>query len=145
MKAKIYLAQTDTTVGFLSKDLEALNKIKKRPLSTPCIKAVVSLHELKKHARVPKKYKNIVRKAKKTSFIYPNKEGIRVIHEQNHKSFLSKHNWLYSTSANLTGRDFDEDYAKSVVDEAYEPKSGFSENCPSIMLKLTKEKMKKVR
>ncbi|MDR2342471.1 MAG: Sua5 YciO YrdC YwlC family protein, partial [Campylobacteraceae bacterium] len=33
----IYLAQTDTTVGFLSKDIKVLNALKKRPLDKPCI------------------------------------------------------------------------------------------------------------
>ena len=66
----LYLAQTDTTAGFLSKDEREINKAKGRALQTPCILTMSSLKELVSLVRVPKAHKNLVRKAKKTSFIY---------------------------------------------------------------------------
>lgn len=66
----LYLAQTDTTAGFLSKDEREINKAKGRTLQTPCILTMSSLKELASLVRVPKAHKNLVRKAKKTSFIY---------------------------------------------------------------------------
>lgn len=66
----LYLAQTDTTAGFLSKDEREINKAKGRALQTPCILTMSSLKELASLVRVPKAHKNLVRKAKKTSFIY---------------------------------------------------------------------------
>lgn len=68
----LYLAQTDTTAGFLSKDEREINKAKGRALQTPCILTMSSLKELVSLVRVPKAHKNLVRKAKKTSFIYKN-------------------------------------------------------------------------
>ena len=69
-KNLLYLAQTDTTAGFLSKDEREINKAKGRALQTPCILTMSSLKELVSLVRVPKAHKNLVRKAKKTSFIY---------------------------------------------------------------------------
>lgn len=66
----LYLVQTDTTAGFLSKDEREINKAKGRALQTPCILTMSSLKELVSLVRVPKAHKNLVRKAKKTSFIY---------------------------------------------------------------------------
>lgn len=66
----LYLAQTDTTAGFLSKDEKEINKAKGRALQTPCILTMSSFKELVSLVRVPKAHKNLVRKAKKTSFIY---------------------------------------------------------------------------
>ncbi|PID47476.1 MAG: Sua5 YciO YrdC YwlC family protein [Proteobacteria bacterium] len=143
--AKIFLAQTDTTVGFLSKDKGALNKIKNRPLNTPCIKAIASLNELKNHARVPNKHKNKIRKAKKTTFIYPNKQSLRVIKTSPHKEFILDHKWLYTTSANLTGKDFDENYARNIADEVIENEGGFLQAKASDIFLLSREKMGKIR
>ncbi len=143
--AKIFLAQTDTTVGFLSKDKRALNKIKKRPLDTPCIKSVGSLKDLLLHVRVPKAHKNRLRKSAKTTFIYPNKQSFRVIKSSPHKEFISSHEWMYSSSANLTCKDFDEAYARSVADEVIENEGGFFERKASNIFLLSREKMRKIR
>ncbi len=141
----IFLAQTDTTVGFLSKDLRKLNLAKKRDINTLCIKCVGSLCELNLHVRVPKKYKNLIRRAKKTTFIYPNLQSFRVIKSSPHKEFVQKHRWLYTTSANLTGQRFDEKYAREVADEVIECEGGFFETKPSNMYKLSRYKLKKIR
>jgi tRNA A37 threonylcarbamoyladenosine synthetase subunit TsaC/SUA5/YrdC len=41
---KIYLTQTDTTVGFLSQNKEKLNKIKNRPINQPILIEIDSLN-----------------------------------------------------------------------------------------------------
>lgn len=84
----IYLAQTDTTAGFLSKDLKALNALKKRPLDQACLVTTAKLSELTKLTRVPNHFKNTVRKSKKTTFLYPNSKAIRVVKDCSHANFL---------------------------------------------------------
>jgi len=68
----IFLAQTDTTAGFLSKDFRELNRAKRREQDQPCVLATAKFSELKNFVRVPQKFKNFVRRAKKTTFIYAN-------------------------------------------------------------------------
>ena len=43
----IYLAQTDTTAGFLSKDLTKINQIKRRRVDTPCLITLAKFSNLK--------------------------------------------------------------------------------------------------
>lgn len=145
MKEKIYLAQTDTTAGFLSKDFKILNEAKKRDLNTPCIITMAEFKELCLHVRVPNIFKNYIRKAKNISFIYPNGKSCRVVKCQSHAKFLKKHKWLYSTSANITCKGFDENYAKMVADEIITDNRGFFEAKASLMLRVNKRKMQKVR
>lgn len=143
----IYLAQTDTTAGFLSKDFKALNRLKNRPENTPCLIATAYLSELLTLTRVPRKFKNCVRKAKKTTFIYPNAKAIRVVKEDKHAKFLAQKGWLYSSSANLHGQTFDEKWARKAI-----LKSGgvaidesFNAAKPSKIFKLSKSKKIKIR
>jgi len=142
---KIYLAQTDTTVGFLSQDKEKLNKLKKRPLNKPVLREVDSLNTLKNFVRVPKRFKKQVRRAKKTTFIYPNKESFRVVKDKKHLEFLKKFSWMYSTSANLHGKSFDKKWAKEVVDVVVEDKRGLFEGEASKIIKLGKKRCIKLR
>lgn len=142
---RIYLVQTDTTVGFLSQNFQKLNLAKKRDLNTPCIKSVGELKQLLLHVRVPNRFKNIVRKSKKMSFIYPNNQSIRVVKTSPHKDFLIEHEWMYSTSANITGRDFNKDYAISVADIVCEDERGFCQNPSSTIVKLGKNRKRRIR
>ena len=75
----IFLAQTDTTAGFLSKDFTELNKAKGRPEDTPCVITLSKFSELKNFVRVPNSHKNLVRRAKKTTILYPNSLAVRVV------------------------------------------------------------------
>lgn len=142
---KVYLAQTDTTVGFLSKDRAKLNRIKGRPLDTPCLKSMASFRELCLHVRVPTKYKRYVRNSKSKTFIYPNKEACRIVKTSLHYDFLSKHGWLYSTSANKNKEKFSESFARVVADEVIEDERGFFESIPSSIEKLGKISKKRIR
>ena len=142
---KIYLVQTDTTVGFLSRDYKKLNRIKKRDIKKPVLIEVDSLTTLKNFVRVPGKFKKRVRRAKKTTFIYPNGESFRVVKDDKHIEFLKKFNWMYSTSANLHGERFDIKWAKQVADIVVEDKRGFFEGKPSKIYKISNCQIKKIR
>jgi tRNA A37 threonylcarbamoyladenosine synthetase subunit TsaC/SUA5/YrdC len=142
---KVYLVQTDTTVGFLSKDKKRLNEIKNRPLDKPVLMEVDSLETLKKFVRVPERFKKTVRRAKKTTFIYPNQESFRVVKDNRHLEFLKKFSWMYSTSANKTGEGFDEKWAREIVDVIVEDKRGFFNKEASKIFKLSKTSIKRVR
>ena len=65
----IYLAQTDTTAGFLSKDFREINALKRRAADKPCLITTAKFSELKNLTRVPAKFKNLVRRARKTTFL----------------------------------------------------------------------------
>jgi len=142
---KIYLTQTDTTVGFLSRDFKKLNRIKKRNLDKKVLREVDSLTTLKTFVRVPNKFKKRVRRAKKTTFIYPNGNSFRVIKDETHLRFLKKFKWMYSTSANLSGQKFDKKWAVKQADVIVENKEGFFEGNPSSIYKVNNFKIKKIR
>jgi tRNA A37 threonylcarbamoyladenosine synthetase subunit TsaC/SUA5/YrdC len=142
---KVYLTQTDTTVGFLSQNKKKLNEIKNRPINQPILIEIDSLNTLKKFTRVPNMFKNRVRRSKKTTFIYPNKKSFRVVKDEKHLEFLKKFKWMYSTSANLTGESFDENWAKEKANIIVEDKRGLFEGKASRIYKLGKNKIKKVR
>ena len=143
----LFLAQTDTTAGFLSKDEQEINKAKNRALNTPCILTTAYFSELLGFVRVPKAHKNLVRKAKKTSFIYPNSKACRVVNWSKHAEFLRKFGYFFSSSANLHGKAFDATLARKItlqnggetVDEI------LFEGKPSTLIKLSRDKKKKIR
>ncbi|TEY04010.1 Sua5 YciO YrdC YwlC family protein [Campylobacter sp. US33a] len=139
----IYLAQTDTTAGFLSKDLKELNALKGRAKEQPCLITSAKFSELKNLARVPSGFKNLVRRAKKTTFIYPNTKAIRIVKECKHAKFLEENGYFYSSSANKHGQKFDEIWARSVANVVLD--EVFFENTPSKIIKLNRGKLKKIR
>jgi tRNA A37 threonylcarbamoyladenosine synthetase subunit TsaC/SUA5/YrdC len=142
---EVYLAQTDTTVGFLSSSKTKLNRVKNRPENKQFLITTTTFKTLKSLARVPKRHKKMVRRAKKTTFIYQNEKAVRVIKESSHDKFLKKFNYLYSTSANESGKSFDKDFAFSKADIIVEDRRGFSEENPSKLIKLSKKLKKKLR
>ncbi len=142
---KIYLAQTDTTVGFLSQDSAKLAAIKKRPPSKPFLVSVDSFARLQGFARVPKRFRRFVRYARKTTFIYPNAKAVRVVRDERHLSFLKKFGWMYSTSANESGKRFDPSFAKAKADVIVEDSRGLFEGAPSKLLRLGRRRLRRVR
>ncbi|MBK2000541.1 Sua5 YciO YrdC YwlC family protein [Campylobacter sp. RM10532] len=139
----IYLAQTDTTAGFLSKNLEEINILKGRAKDKPCLITSAKLSELQNLTRVPKGFKNLVRRAKKTTFIYPNHQAIRIVKDCKHAEFLSQNGFFYSSSANQHGKKFDEIWAKSVADVILD--QFFFESTPSKILKIRGKRKLKIR
>ncbi len=142
---KLYLAQTDTTAGFLSQDAKKLAEAKKRSSAKPFLIAVDSFATLKKFTRVPKRHKNLVRRAKKVTFVYPNNKALRVVKDRDHLTFLSKLSWAYSTSANRSGKDFDEEWARSIADVVVEDSRGLFAGRASRIVKLGKRRRGKLR
>ncbi|WP_086298779.1 Sua5/YciO/YrdC/YwlC family protein [Campylobacter devanensis] len=139
----IYLAQTDTTAGFLSKDLKELNSIKNRPLNQPCLICVSKFKNLQNFSRIPKKYKNLIRRTKKTTFIYPNSQAIRVVKDHPHAKLLDKLEWAYSTSANPHKKGFDIEFAVANADIIIDTK--FTPAPASKIYKISKTNIKKIR
>ncbi|WP_169777922.1 Sua5 YciO YrdC YwlC family protein [Campylobacter curvus] len=139
----IYLAQTDTTAGFLSRDFGEINRVKERPLEKPCLITTSKFSVLQTLVRVPSKFKNRVRRSRKTTFLYPNSKAIRVVKDCRHAKFLDMHGWLYSSSANLNGAKFHESWARSVADEVVDEE--FHEGAASKILKVSIRNIKRLR
>jgi tRNA A37 threonylcarbamoyladenosine synthetase subunit TsaC/SUA5/YrdC len=139
-----FLTQTDTTIGFISQSALQLNAIKKRPPNKHYIKAIDTLHRLKTFTRVPHTSKNRVRRAKKTTFILPHGDSYRVIQDKHHKQLLKRLKWAYSTSANLSGHTYEENFAKEHVDIIVTPLQNRETNASHIY-KLGKKKIQRIR
>jgi len=140
----IYLAQTDTTVGFLSQNESELKRIKPRD-DKPFLLTTTTFKTLKSLTRVPKKFRRLVRKSKKTTFVYPNNKAIRVVKSTLHYNFLKDFDYLYSTSANKSGKSYDEHFAKNIADVIVEDKRGLYQDAPSNLFKLSSKLKKKLR
>lgn len=141
MRELVYFIQTDTTVGFLSTSAQKLSDAKQRLEGKSYIKAVASN---KKLPRVPQIHKNKVRRAKKTTFIYPNGQSYRVIKDA-HKEFVKKFDSIYTTSANKSGEEFCLEYALQNADVVVYTKEGFKAKGASSLIKLYKNGVKKLR
>lgn len=142
---RVYLAQTETTAGFLSQNPDTLACIKNRPEGKSFLISVDSLQTLKTFTRVPKSHKNGVRRASKTTFAYPCGLAIRVVKDEAHLQLLRKIKWSYSTSSNPSGKGFDETFALQKADAIVFTCKGFFEDKPSTILKLGKTTMRKLR
>ena len=69
IKNTVFLVQTDTTVGLLSKNAKRLGFIKKRDDKKLFIKSVATFKELKKEVHIPDNFKKTVRRKKRTTFV----------------------------------------------------------------------------
>jgi len=121
LKDKVFLTQTDTTIGFVSQNTEKLTHIKQRPPHKYYIKAVNSLKTLQTFTLVPTLHKNRVRKSKKTTFIMPNRHSYRVIQDNQHLLLINRLQWAYTTSANLSNKRYNEKFARERADIIIEP------------------------
>ena len=140
---KVFLTQTDTTIGFVSQNAQRLTDIKQRPPYKHYIKAVNSLKILKSFSRVPTLHKNRVRRSKKTTFIMPNTCSYRVVQDTHHLLLLNRLQWAYTSSANLSGQSYDEDFARDAADITIEPLTKDSQ--ASSIYKLGNINLRKVR
>ena len=140
---KVFLTQTDTTIGFVSQDADKLTQIKQRPPHKHYIKAVNSLHTLKTFTRVPQKHKNRVRRSNKTTFIMLNGQSYRVIQDKHHLLLLNRLKWAYTTSANLSNQAYDEQFTRKMADVIIEPLD--QTNVSSSIYKLGKTTIKRIR
>ena len=141
MDNRLYLTNTDTTIGFLSQSRERLDRAKERQPNKEYIQAVPSLKAIKK--RVPKKFRRKVRLAKKSTFILSKEYSFRVIKDKRHKLLIDRLGWAYTTSANLSGKEYNESYAYKQADIIVYPLT--IPQTPSLIYKLGKQKQKRVR
>ena len=142
----IYLAQTDTTVGFLSSDDKKLCGAKQRDPKQKILQVVSCYKVLNQLVRVPQKHKKFIRRAKTTTIIYPNELAFRVINNNSkHQNFLQKFHLMYSTSANKTKNNFNEKYAIENSDVIVYTKDAFQENKASSIYKISKTKKRRIR
>ncbi len=140
----IILAQTDTTVGFLSQDALALERIKGRPEGKPFLKVFVSLSLLQSTIRIPLKYRSWMRHASKTTFVIKN-QAVRYVREPSHMHLIKQYGWLYSTSANKSGYPYDENFCFNHSDIIIEDSREFFLSPPSKIFKITSTHSKKLR
>jgi len=135
----VWLTQTDTTVGFLSQDAEALARVKQRDPNKLFLTALPDLKSLKKRVRVPKFLHKEIRRAKKRTYIL-NNTAYRVVQDGKHHDFLKRIGWAYSTSANKSNEEYDEKFCFENADILHLTKDGFSQNEPSSLVKVVRKK-----
>jgi len=136
----VFLTSTDTAIGFVSKDSYTLDTAKQRISGKKYITALPSLKAFAK--RVPKRHKNLVRRAKKTTFILNKNFSFRVVKNPCHNLLLNRLGCAYTTSANKSGKEFDINYAYNNADIIIYP---LKNSTPSTIYKLGKNKIKRVR
>jgi len=141
---KVLLAQTDTTVGFLSQSAERLQEVKMREGSKPFLKVFCTFQTLKTQIRVPNAHKRRVRYARKTTFIVRN-QAFRVVSDPDHARLIERFGWLYSTSANESGSTFDPLFCHERADVVVEDALGLSERSPSKIYRLGRTRAKRIR
>lgn len=140
----LYLAQSDTTAGFLSQKQSEINLAKGREAKKVLLE-VESLATLKEFVRIPQKHKNLIRRSKKTTFIYPNAKACRVVKESLHLRFLKPFKWMYSSSANPTQKSFNLDFATQKANVIITDKRGLYESSPSKIFKINQNQIKRIR
>jgi tRNA A37 threonylcarbamoyladenosine synthetase subunit TsaC/SUA5/YrdC len=141
----VILTQTDTTVGLLSQDAQQLREIKSRQSNKPFIKVFQNNKALQNaHIRIPKSRKNLLRRAKRTTFIVKN-QAFRVAATPLNSELLRRRDWNYSTSANASGKNFQRDFCEQKADIIVENKDGLYEDKASHLYKINNTKIKRLR
>jgi tRNA A37 threonylcarbamoyladenosine synthetase subunit TsaC/SUA5/YrdC len=140
----VYLTHTDTTIGFVSRDRTRLDAIKGRVAGKHYICAVDSLATLGTFTRVPPAHRNRLRRARKTTFVFPNGHSYRLIRDSRHSELIAQLTWAYTTSANRSGEAYDEAWARAQADTVIEPLGG-GVGIPSAILRLGRNRVHKLR
>lgn len=145
LNEKVFLVQTDTTVGFLSQDDERLEHIKSRLPGKQFLKVYSNLKTYQAGGgRVPNAFKATIRRAEKTTFIVKG-EAFRIVAQGEHHNFLKRYGWMYSTSANQSGHSFERTFCESNADIIVEDSRGLSERGASRILRLGNAKRRRLR
>jgi tRNA A37 threonylcarbamoyladenosine synthetase subunit TsaC/SUA5/YrdC len=140
MTKELFLTSTDTAIGFVSKDSTSLDIAKQRAPNKKYIKALPNLKSIDK--RIPKKFKNRVRRAKKVTFILDKNYSFRVIKNKTHNLLIKRLGWAYTTSANQSTKEYSYEYAYKKADIIVYP---LKNSKPSTILKLGKTRAKRLR
>lgn len=140
----LFLAQSDTTAGFLSECKEAILSAKSRANKAILMEAS-NLEAIKTLSRLPKKFAKAIRRQSKTTFVFPNSHSFRIIKEPLHLGFLRRYGLLYSSSANVSGKRFDSKIASDLADVFVLDKRPIQESAPSRIFQIRKGKIYKIR
>lgn len=140
----VILAQTDTTVGFLSQDAALLARLKSREEGKPFLKVFASLKTVQEHFRIPLIHRKRVRHASRTTFVIKN-QAFRYVNGTPHAALIQRYGWLYSTSANESGKHYDREFCMKHSDIIVEDAFGLHECPPSKIFKLTSTQSKQLR
>lgn len=141
---QILLAQTDTTVGFLSQNAKRLEEIKMRETGKPFLKVFSDFKTLQKEIRIPSAHKRRVRHARKTTFVVKN-QAFRYVSDPEHARLIAPYGWLYSTSANPSGDGYDREFCTRHADWIIEDSRGLSELASSSIYKLGRTRLRRLR
>lgn len=142
----LYLAQSDTTVGFLSRDARCINLAKGRDEFQEVLQTVASFKVLKTLSRIPKKHRNFVRRSSKSTFILANKKAARVVSKSSaHHRLVHSFGAIYSSSANMTKKAFNKEEAFHKSDIIVKDSRGFFEDEASKLYKLSNSKIQRIR
>ena len=174
IKNAVFLAQCDTTVGFLSANQARILEIKNSPKYKAILRESCDLAHIKALSRIPRILQKHLRRAKKTTFIFDNNLSFRVVGEscelnneshlrgesressgesrESHKSstnlhhaFLKRFGTLFSSSANQKGKKFERNFALNCADIIVSDNRGFFEDSPSSIFRVKKSKIRKIR
>ncbi len=144
MQEYLYLTNTDTTIGFVSKDSSKIDIAKNRADNKKYIRVVKDLKTLKSFTRVPNRYKNLVRRSVRKTFIMLNGDSFRVVKGSKHNLLLDRLNYAFSSSANLSGELYNREYALNQAEVIIGEPNSKSLN-PSKIYKLGVERIKSIR
>ncbi len=145
IEKSVVLTQTDTTVGFLSKDERKLYEIKSRSTSKPFLKVYCNFKIFSSlNNRVPHNKKNLIRRSKKTTFIV-NGKAFRIAKSKLNSQVLENYEWCFSTSANESSKNFNREFCESKSDIIIENKDKLQECTSSQILKINESKIRKLR
>ncbi len=145
LKNAIFLAQSDTTAGFLSQSKEAILCAKGSAKNKAILQESCNLAHIRRICRIPQALNPRIRRAKKTTFIFPNNRAFRVVSDSAHNAFLSRFGVLFSSSANESGKDFDLDFAKNRANVVVRDNRGIFKAESSRIFRVQKNNLKKIR
>jgi len=145
IKKSIILAQTDTTVGFLSQNAALLREIKVRSTEKPFICVFHNFSTLKHQGiRIPNRYKRCVRRSKKRTYIVKD-QAFRVGSYPANSAVLRQLQWSFSTSANESGKSYDPIFCEQKADIIVQEKHGLYEGRASELYKINNKRKKRLR
>lgn len=174
IKNAVFLAQCDTTAGFLSANQARILEVKNSPKDKAILRESCDLAHIKALSRIPRILQKHIRFAKKTTFIFDNNLSFRVVgesseilhlcgkwgkskklrelggksHKSNpnlHHAFLKRFGTLFSSSANQKGKKFERNFALNRADIIVSDNRGFFEDSPSSIFRVKKSKIRKIR
>lgn len=145
MKSAIFLAQSDTTAGFLCKKATKIARIKQNNAAKKYLRESCDIANIKRESRIPRVLSKAIRRANRTTFIFPNDKSFRVARDLEHLRFLRLFGVLYSSSANLHNKAFNAHFAAESAEIIAQDSRGIFSAKASQIFKIRKQKLKRIR